>query len=1482
MDSKDFEDELGPLPESDENARLQRESLKALQRLLSHRDSLIYRDERVEDFGIDCSLELKVGKKVTNFRSQVQMKSTARVALTRDGYVAFSVETANLNLLLNGTCPAYLLWEEANDEFWYIWARDQYTRLSTENPTWQKQQRITLQFRTKLTSESLGDFEQRIHDDGRFNRGLQDLIALKEQIATSSTLPPVPPAVQQTVQLLSKFGAGAQTVLRPSVPTSATEFEMLCLELLRRHWSRLDLEWFGKVGERDFGIDIIDISGRGAVFAARIYMGKGRDHLVELTDVDSAVTAAQGFSPTIGKFGLLTPGDFSSDAQRRVRELNELHRAAGVLEVELFNGKKISELMQLYPEISRQFSAEQLTIGPAVVMPDPVRLPAKPEPVAPAPAESEIDGLIDEARDAVNNNSYQIALLLLNRIEQQKGSVLTDYQKFRIISNRAFAVLGQGDPNQASKYLLEALALQPDDEKARINEVLAYYIVSDPKTAFEKAEKLRPEYPTSTRLASYWILASPVEMPTKDCEDSLSAEMLSDVSVRVALANKALMLHEQRKAEEHATFAASLAPSDPQVQLVLTKIYIEELADIEAGRITALGKTRAELLEHAELHGYEAIGLAEASKDLRTELESRVQLSTVLLIQGKKELAAKQSEEAYQANPDNVQALSARARTQFAVDQPDAGIALLERAYAVGGDAEVAFYYGNALLTRSRDKDVDIAAEVLTSIDLGTVVPLMRHSVALQTLRALMKKREWNRGIQYLDSASRYLEADSEAALRGTVAHYQGLQQDAEEHARRSRSLLSASSSLELKVFLGRLFMLVGLPADALPLFKEAFDADMPSFDYGMYLDCAARLARDGDIIEAFRTLQKRGIDDWHTVDFGVQYLQKYDPQEAVDALDAFLSRHPDHRLALLSRSVIGVLNHRPELVTTAIDRLPSVDELPVANVVQVILILRFARKPDTAVDYAYRFLRAHFNEAHAHRALLISMTPLDPAPTFSPTLPTVVVGAAVMFQELPAGSPQWRVIEETTDPSLAFDEISSDSKLARELLGKGVGDTFQIAPGMIERRGTVLQIVPKYVRRYNDSGENWQLRFSEEPMVEAVHLGSTEEQVNESVGKILKTFERRAELQVQMRQAYSTHATPLHMYGSWFGKNAYVAMISLSVEKGQPVRVSFGTMEERNEAMASLRTAAALVIDLSTLAVLRLLGLTHVLTANRLRFLITEATWREIRETLSHPETEDSPSLSIQFFDGRQVAYEETVAYKKERAKADGEFLTLVEKHCERVPVLELASYNSPKREIMEKSFGQYGLEAMILAAKPDHMLWTDDLVQAQLAITEFGARRVWTQTVLIFLAELGLLTPKERDRAAAKMVGMEYQTTFFDALAILEAVELTNSRPSESPLRNFVDEVASPKADMNVMFPILIELILQLYREDLSAETRDRVTVAFLDAIWKQSKVRSSLLNLRANTQRLFGFNLVGKQQFDDCFDRWHKLMENPITPG
>ena len=109
MSHDDLTSQLGPLPESDENARLQRESIKALHRLLAGLNDLVLRDERIEDYGVDGSFELNVAGRMTNFRAQVQMKSSAHVKVTQDGYISLEVATSNLNYLLNGSSPIYVL-----------------------------------------------------------------------------------------------------------------------------------------------------------------------------------------------------------------------------------------------------------------------------------------------------------------------------------------------------------------------------------------------------------------------------------------------------------------------------------------------------------------------------------------------------------------------------------------------------------------------------------------------------------------------------------------------------------------------------------------------------------------------------------------------------------------------------------------------------------------------------------------------------------------------------------------------------------------------------------------------------------------------------------------------------------------------------------------------------------------------------------------------------------------------------------------------------------------------------------------------------------------------------------------------------------------------------------------------------------------------------------------------------------------------------
>lgn len=1266
---------------------------------------------------------------------------------------------------------------------------------------------------------------------------------------------------------------------RFGIPTNEADFEKLCLRLLRLHWKRPQLQLYGKRGEEQTGVDIIDVGGEEKLFGAQCKL-KEEHKTLPPSEIEAEVNKAKIFRPVLDKYAILTTGKVSTQAQRKLRELNRTHQSRELFEIEIYHWGNICDLLQEYPEVYEQAFEEFGSTREGRIEKTLFEIRDEVQAISHSGGDG-IDALIDEARDAVNRHDYQIATILLNRIEQKNAHLLQPRQKFRIFTNHAIAALGQGDLNRGAKYFLDALVQQPDDENARVNEVAAYYIVGDFLRAFEKADRFRPLYSTSVRLASYWVLTAPPEKLTVDLEKDLGPILLTDIQVRAALASKAMNRQELEAAEGHAIAAVKLNTDHGHPHLVLAQVMMAWIMESNLGRRKTLDSL-SELTERGKQNAREAARYAEAEKDLQTQIEAHVLLVDLLLLEGRKREAADEAEHAYRLAPDNLSALLARSQIQFANEQIDEGIVTMERAFAIEPRADVGFSYGNALFNRAKGKDLEIATQVLKGIDLASVVPQMRHGISFLTIRTFIKTGDWDEAEQYLSGIESHLIPESILSLRGFLAHSRGESRKAETFALEAQKALSGTTGFEVKIFLGRLFFMIGRLADALPLFQEAFDANVPSFDAGNLLDCAARMRKDGVVIETFRTLRQRGVNDWGTVSFGVQYLQKYVPQEAVDVLNGFLKSDPDHKLAKLYRSVIGVMTDRPELVNGTLPDVPSVEDLPVDHIVQVIHVLRYASNPNEAVDYAYRFLRLHFSEPHAHRALLISMTPFEPLPTIEPRLDRVQLGAAVLFREVPSGNPQWRVLEETTQPSSEFEEISSDSALAAELLGKRVGEKFLLASGMIPRHGEVLQIVPKYVRRYGDTGDQWQIRFPGEPMIESVHLGSTVEEAQANVEVVLKAWGKAAQAEVEMRQQYSSMATPLHVFGAWNGKNAYHAIVHLAQTEEQFVRVSYGTQDERTKALTTLQSASSLVLDLSTLATLQMLDIGKVLATNRFTFLITEDTWKELRRTLGDKSGSSSPSISIEFRNGRQVARELSVEAKQRGVRENRDFLDLVQKYCQIIPVIELAFVEPEKRDGFEKIFGQYGAEAMLLASKPGMALWTDDLVQAEIAAHEFGTKRVWTQVVLAFLASLGLLDAKERDIATAKLISIEYNITMFDCASIIEGVHLCEATPWQQPLKNFIREFGAPNAELRSLFPILWELILKLYREPVLPESRCRVVTSFFDALWKNPAARNSVLSIRANCQRMFGLNSVGQSQFERCFDNWMKLIENPLVPG
>ena len=168
-------DNLGPLPQADRYSVRQRNSITALRAALPG-EKFIFRDERADDAGVDGSLELRVRSSQTNFRSQVQLK-TKDERLNADGSVSVQIDPANLNYLLSGPSPLYVLYLEDRAELRFIWARDEWARIEGESPGWKQQKKISIRFERLLTPEAVDEIYDRILREGRMQRRIADTLA---------------------------------------------------------------------------------------------------------------------------------------------------------------------------------------------------------------------------------------------------------------------------------------------------------------------------------------------------------------------------------------------------------------------------------------------------------------------------------------------------------------------------------------------------------------------------------------------------------------------------------------------------------------------------------------------------------------------------------------------------------------------------------------------------------------------------------------------------------------------------------------------------------------------------------------------------------------------------------------------------------------------------------------------------------------------------------------------------------------------------------------------------------------------------------------------------------------------------------------------------------------------------------------------------------------------------------------------------------
>jgi len=1278
------------------------------------------------------------------------------------------------------------------------------------------------------------------------------------------------------------------------LPRSADEFERLCLKLLRRHWQLPQLERFRDPDRAEKGINLIEISGRPRLAAVKCDLRAARGELT-IAEIKDAVDRAASLKLPIGRFVIATTAAKPEGLQRSLFDLNRANRKDGISAIEVLTWDDIEELLDEYPQILTDFGTaakrQALTRADAVV-----HLEARCEPAAPGPSDA-LGEEISAAAAFLESHQYQLARLALLRLREQKWSQLSNTHKFRVLSYLGAAWLKEGEARKSAMLFIAAKSLQPDEENACTNEALAHELLGERERAFALADKLRMQFPSSGRAVALWLNNAPKSYDARSLEENVAPELSSDPEVAVVMARRALLDAHFDRAERYARLASAALPNNSIPWLVLGQaILLNELEMAGEASDTPAQSDEGRIRE-SEACFTQALTLAQAERQASSEVQALIGRAQARIALRDTEGAGKDIEQAHSLEREDANGLCEYGIVLRSRGSLSEAIDVLRRAASVGGRDDIDYHLAVTLRERDEPGDLQEATELLMrSISRPDAIPSGDFPFAVAAaIDALSSAERYHDADALLSSISEgRLPAVTMRTLRANLRLAQGKFDQASKLADEALSGLTPDVGADNRRKLAALLHDLGRYRDALPLWQTLAPAGSSGMDTRRLLDCAGRLGREDIVADISRQLHPEKAVDAGSVADQLDKLERNDPQAALGELEELLSAHPEDRVLKLRRSIVAARLGKVDLVVAEPNAMPPAREIPPALGRAAVQFMRDGGRANEALAYAYELLRRQGASVDAHRAYLAALGPVGPMPHV-PDFDTAGSGCALSFLEEGSNVEKWILLEDANDADEALDEYGPQHPMTKAVKGKKAGEKFQLPEGRFSRRqASVKQMISKYAYRYMDVLINWQARFPGEAEIEMSYVRAETIPWSEISDGFESLFEasngngngngvangngiakanghgngtangKRDDVLKQAERTYANNSIPIHAVAERLNLNDLQTVFILAQRPEAPLKCCTGSPEELEAALGAFERANAVVLDLTAIATLCMLGRLSLLPTWPRQFVISQSTLAELRrlafeDTLLRLPPGFSASIVGNANDGKR-------ADVQLKGLADA-----LQSVCRVRDGAVLASIEPERRERLVKFFGRHGAESIVIASMPGHVLWTDDMILADFAKTEFGVRRVWTEAALQARAQAGNLDPAELATASTKLAGWGYSFTTPSIETLMRAGSVAVWNPDQFPLKQALDQFASDSMNMSDAVRLGAELIVKMYNDQYLRGQRRTVTSRLLDRLAGRPGGREAIETLPRSLPIRFGLDLIRARELSDVVRGW-----------
>lgn len=1080
---------------------------------------------------------------------------------------------------------------------------------------------------------------------------------------------------------------------------------------------------------------------------------------------------------------------------------------------------------------------------------------------------SGLDTDLELIKSHLDRHETEVAEAKLKELETRAADKLEPHQwyqlkalRFRIYSNR-------WEWERAGRELLDAKRHMPDTERARVNEALGYELLGDRGRAHALATELRAAFPHSVKLLTIWVRTASASEPFDSIVGVAGQYAKDDEELNLALAYRAVSDDRFDDAVTFARRATELAADSPHAWFVLGEATHALAFKLGTANPVALYR-------NVKDHYDRAVRLAQEEKLSGLEAAVRFNRAKIRHLLGESGAEADFERAIELGRPDQGMRVG-YAGYLIQIGRSADAIRELE---SPGGEkgGERLFFEAAARYERSAPGDRTLAQTLLRKfIDAG-------HSERWDDAHILFA--------QWAVENKTQLEARSvlcRGALRetnplvfhtleGWLAQSEGDSETARASLRRALDALGPTARRDHIFLLAQALSSAEDDTLALPLLERCYRPGVFDDECKKLLGTAKRLERHDVSRRVCKELREAGATDPRVIETEIGVLQMYDPQEALRVASEYLAREPTNRHVALWQSALALRLDRPELVISDLSRLPAVTDVTPEGSGLVLSVLAETGQHATALRYAYDALRAHFESEFAHGQYLAYFL------KYHERCPELRVGGradrgtAVCYREVRDEVDHWAVIEDGPAPDLARNEFSPDHPVSQALAGRKEGETVALsATGLQPRSVTVRQAFHKFIYRFHDCRDRYQLRFPGGSAIQMIHVGSEGEF---DPSPIIESLEGRKKHVEQLDQNYRSGPMPFPLYAELAGRDEFQAWAHLASDPVLGIRCGDGDGRELRTALDLVKASKTLTLDLTALITLAQLDVLKSVQGGSRRLVVSQTTFERVQHLAEQADDDWGRSSSVVLApDGGLARVEEAADQRSRRVGLLAALRDEVRDGCEVRPCPQAAALDPARRQQFIQIVGRPSLDALLLATAPESVLWTDDTVLGILGRTDFQTRRVWTQAVLFILRQEGTLTPQAYDQAIARLVGWHYHGMVLNEDTLIGAAEIAEWQMEKWPVPPVMRTLGNQDADTLMRLRIAALAIKAAWRRDLPSHSRQAFLFAVLGGIRSERLVR----RLHKAIPSVFSVDVFSADEVMDCIVVWLRHPPGLILP-